>query len=143
MKSILIICLIYISLFAKFINDDQGNIIDSKTTFIWQNNSDVKKGSWEEAIKYCEELEYGGYIKGSWKLPSSIDLYSLVDLTKANPAINSAFEYIRYGYNENYWTRSVNRDGKAVAVNFALGTTNYFSVTKKEFNTFNVLCVVN
>jgi hypothetical protein len=143
MKKIIIICLLSISLFAKFIKDDVSIIVDTQTLLMWEANSDVKEASWEEAVKYCEELEYGGYGKGYWRLPSAIELYSLVDITKANPAIDSTFEDIKYGYFENYWTRSVNNNGYAVTINFALGTTNYNYVTSESYKSFNVMCVMN
>jgi hypothetical protein len=41
---------------------------------------------WDEAKDYCANLILGGV--AGWRLPGRMELYTTVDLTKSNPAID-------------------------------------------------------
>ena len=101
MKNILILLLISgIMVNANFIRS--GDIVtDSITGLQWQDNSKVKtiRLDWEEAINYCEDLNFMGY--NDWRLPNINELLSIVDDTKYNPAIDSIFIYTALEY---YWS---------------------------------------
>ena len=61
------------------------------------------KMTWEEAIQYCEDLQFAG--QKDWKLPSNKELTSLVDLRKQKPAIDtSVFQDV--DYKAYYWSRT-------------------------------------
>ncbi|MBR6496699.1 MAG: M20/M25/M40 family metallo-hydrolase, partial [Methanomicrobium sp.] len=60
----------------------KGNIVvtDSTTDLIWQKDS-AYTGSWKEALKYCEDLDYAGYT--TWRLPNKNEAASLLNLNRA------------------------------------------------------------
>lgn len=54
-------------------------ILDSSTNLFWQKEP-VKKATWKEALKYCEDSTYAGH--NDWRLPNKNELLSLVDYSK-------------------------------------------------------------
>jgi hypothetical protein len=60
---------------------------DNVTQLEWQQSVDGKPYAWSEAVDHCAGLDTDG---GGWRLPSRIELYSLVDFTSANPTIDSS-----------------------------------------------------
>ena len=56
-------------------------IYDSTTGLIWQQTYETSK-TWQEAIKYCEDLTYAG--KNDWRLPNKNELASLLDYDKSS-----------------------------------------------------------
>jgi hypothetical protein len=59
-----------------------GTVRDDVTCLVWQRDVPEDSYSWEEAKDYCSSLPLAG---GGWRLPSRIELVSLVDFTKAAP----------------------------------------------------------
>ena len=58
---------------AKAANNDLI-VRDSATDLIWQYEY-VSGKTWQEALEYCENLEYAGY--SDWRLPNKNELFSL------------------------------------------------------------------
>lgn len=72
---------------------------------MWQddNNINNNKKEWQEAINYCEDLNFAGY--NDWRLPNYNEIESIIDYKKYNPSINSAFQNTSsYGY----WSSTTN-----------------------------------
>jgi hypothetical protein len=62
-------------------------VIDIPKGLEWQRNLSASTYTWEQAKTYCEELVYDG--RSDWRLPTRIELQSLVDYSKATaPTIN-------------------------------------------------------
>jgi len=92
----------------RFVRDDAKEVvIDTAMNLVWQDNSDTKtiKKSWEEAIDYCESLSLGGY--DNWYLPNINQLYSIVDKSRYNPAIEPTFQNIAI---DHYWSSTVSAE---------------------------------
>jgi hypothetical protein len=82
-------------------NSFVGVVIDQVTGLQWQRAVDEKSYSWEDAISFCRDLTFGG---GGWRLPTRIELVSLVDYTSPNPVIDmNAFPETPSDY---FWTSS-------------------------------------
>jgi hypothetical protein len=64
----------------------QGIVHDTVTGLDWQTNTDGVMRSWNDAVNHCASLPDNG---GGWRLPSRIELFSIVDYS-TTPAINSA-----------------------------------------------------
>ena len=63
--------------------EGQPIIADQITGLVWQHwYSDAR--NWEEALAYCEALDYGGYT--DWRLPDIQQLSSLANAGLFNPA---------------------------------------------------------
>ncbi|MHB8899508.1 MAG: Lcl C-terminal domain-containing protein, partial [Thermoguttaceae bacterium] len=80
-----------------FDDNGDGTITDRATGLVWAkvDSGSLKAGSkqdgrmnWEEALRWCEELEYAG--RSDWRLPSAKELQSLVDYTRCPDATGSA-----------------------------------------------------
>ncbi len=56
-------------------------IYDSTTGLIWQQTYETSK-TWQEALKYCEDLTYAG--KNDWRLPNKNELASLLNYDKSS-----------------------------------------------------------
>jgi hypothetical protein len=55
---------------------------------MWQQQDDNITRAWTVAIGYCESSTLAGY--DDWRLPNIMELDSIVDLSRYNPAIDSA-----------------------------------------------------
>lgn len=60
-------------------------MIDRVTGLVWQQAVDQNAYDWSSAGAYCDHLVLAGY--DDWRLPSVIELVSIVDVTRADPAI--------------------------------------------------------
>jgi hypothetical protein len=85
-------------------------IIDQVTGLWWQHptrtpnnlNQTCNPGcSQPDAIQYCANLTLGGHC--DWRLPTRIELVSIVDVTQHSPAINDVFAGT---IADVYWTAS-------------------------------------
>lgn len=128
-----------------------GIVTDNTTRLMWQDNEpytlqeekayndDInfkKVKSWEYSKKYCKGLSLGGHT--NWRLPTRLELLSIVDNGRHSPAISSKFKNIALGY---YWSSSscVPCKGDAWYIDFIFGYTNYHSKSDSNY----VRCVRN
>ncbi len=87
----------------EFVNNGDETVTDKFTGIVWMQKASEDKMTWEEAIQYCEDLQFAG--QKDWKLPSNKELTSLVDLRKQKPAIDtSVFQDV--DYKAYYWSRT-------------------------------------
>ncbi|HEX6242199.1 MAG TPA: DUF1566 domain-containing protein [Polyangiales bacterium] len=96
-----------------------GIVVDTITKLEWQQKSDEVRRTRADAEAYCEELSLN---KGGFRLPSRIELLSLVDFTRSNPSLDaSAFPSAPVG---PYWSSSryAGDSGWGWLVNFEFGT---------------------
>lgn len=126
---------------AGYIKDSNRDvIIDLSTSLIWQDSNDTSsvKRSFEDAVSYCENLDFADY--SDWRLPNFNELYLLADRTKANPAISQEFEYVgAINLQDFYWssTTSAQSSTTAWALYFHYGS----GVQKEKSELGYVRCV--
>lgn len=77
-------------------------VLDQVTSLMWERNVPMATHIWDDARKRCEDLTVAGY--SDWRLPTRIELVTLVHYTKANPAIDES----TFGNNPSsgFWTAS-------------------------------------
>lgn len=76
---------------------------DNVTGLVWQRIAPSPWYSWDNAKAYCQGLSLGGFSSG-WRLPTAIELVSIVDVTVDEPAINqTAFPSTQTGF---FWSSS-------------------------------------
>ena len=79
---------------------------------MWQKATAPGTYAWEQALQYCESLNLAGY--NDWRLPSKNELQSILDNSRAYPAINLTYfpdtqsnQYITSttatDYNYDFW----------------------------------------
>jgi len=62
---------------------------DLVTGLMWQKADDMQGRIWAEAGPYCQDLELAGY--DDWRLPSRMELLTIVDSGQYGPAISPVF----------------------------------------------------
>ena len=116
--------------------DDEGNelsedaenwsmVRDANTGYVWEVKTSANKHilyAWEEAFVFVSQLnerKFGGY--NDWRLPAVRELYTLVDVSKYDPAINIVyFPNTQLG---GYWSSTTEdrSTGRALYVGFLNG----------------------
>ena len=108
---------------------DAETVTDLATGLIWQRDFPRVDGgfvpsavdlTWAEATTYCATLTLAG--SSGWRLPTLIELSSLVDSASTNPAINTAaFPMVLF---DRFWTSSSYAGAPAAwVVGFSTGYT--------------------
>jgi hypothetical protein len=66
-----------------------GIVTDVVTKLMWQQAVPATTYAWADAVAYCPTLTLGGY--SDWRLPTIIELVSIVDLGLGAPSINGTY----------------------------------------------------
>ena len=74
--------------YVSLTENDEEMIFDKSTNLYWQKGS-AQVETWDEALSYCEDLEYAGYT--DWRLPNKNELITLIDYSKAGEEVASSF----------------------------------------------------
>ena len=100
---------------------------------MWQDEKQNFEGTWEQAQEYCKLVNLAGY--KDWRLPTRMELLSIADKRRYDPALNTAFKYIIESNYPWYWSQTKSADGSSVAwfVNFGLGGDNWVHVSARLF----------
>ena len=110
-------------------------VADRVTGLMWQRNLEDKLVTLPEARAQCEQVSLAGH--DDWRLPSRVDLVSIIDLSRTEPAINvTAFPATPSNW---FWSSSsVGEDPQAGWYVYF-----YFGYPKTDLasNQFSVRCV--
>jgi hypothetical protein len=109
--------------------------VDQVTGLVWQRQLDPGVHDWRSAQQHCACLRLGGH--ADWRLPTRIELVSIVDYTKDHAAIDRvAFPATP---SEWFWTASemVDLPGFAWYLYFETGFSNFID----QESTYRVRCV--
>jgi Protein of unknown function (DUF1566) len=109
--------------------------IDDVTQLSWQRQLSGSTYTWEEARQYCDCLTLGAH--DDWHMPSRIELLSIVDFTRQDPALDaSAFPDTPF---EWFWSASpvAGSDSDVWYVAFFDGNTH----TSAKDSQYRVRCV--
>jgi hypothetical protein len=109
--------------------------VDRVTGLTWQRATAPGTYAWAEAQAYCACLELGGH--DDWRLPTRIELVTIVDFTRSVPAIDGAA--FPGTPSEWFWSSSRLADdaGFAWYIYFESGFTNFIELETK----YRVRCV--
>ena len=126
---------------AGFSRDDRREVIkDDIYKLMWQDGEEIYQGTYDEAVKYCENLKFAGF--DDWHLPTINELLSITDDTRVNPAINKAFKNVAYETNDQgeksyswYWSSTEHAvvSSGAWVVNFGNGNDGWNVVSGRDF----------
>ena len=89
----------------SYSDSGDGTIIDDSTGLMWQQIPTSEDFSWQDAVDYCENLEFAGY--DDWRMPSCKELYSISDFGLGWPYLNTTYFTLASGEvtkDEQYWT---------------------------------------
>ena len=113
-----------------------GVVVDRVTGLIWQRNLPEKFYTFQAAERQCDNLALAGH--RDWRLPSRIELVSLLDTTRIQPSIDmAAFPGTPIDW---FWTSSLAADNPTSAAWYVYF---YFGYPKTDdmTNSFSVRCV--
>ncbi len=125
----------------SYTDNGDGTVTDNVTGLMWQQEVPGTY-TWEGAMAYCPKLTLANH--SGWRLPSLIELVSIVDPSVQNPSINSTvFPHTPATYFWSStplpgWTES-GWFGPAWFVYFVHGGTNFPNYNKPY--TYYVRCV--
>ena len=71
---------------------------------MWQDEEQNFEGTWNKAQEYCKTLSLAGY--KDWRLPTKVELLSIVDKSRYDPVLNTAFKYIADSTYRCYWSQT-------------------------------------
>jgi len=69
-----------------FMDNDDGTVTDTATGLMWQQGAPSSM-TWEAALTYADGLALAGF--NDWRLPTITELQSIVDFSRASPAIDT------------------------------------------------------
>ncbi len=135
--------LLYTSLHAHMErNDDTDIITDPQMGLMWQDDriTDTLLISWDEAMRYCETLVFGGY--DDWRLPSKQEMLSTIDPDRCDHEVQGAMPiniHFLHKHPDVYWVSDTVKtmDELAWRVHFDNGEAHW---GPKRFE-FHVRCV--
>ena len=94
---------------------------DSATELIWAQEFESGK-TWQQAINYCYDLNYGGHT--NWRLPSPTELTTITNLDAYDPAIDTtAFPDVSINW---FWSSLPSAHPYAWYVCFDLGSVDSY-----------------
>ncbi len=102
--------------------DNGATVTDNITGLVWQKQDDGAARNWADAGAYCDNLSLGGLT--DWRLPSRMELGSIVDYGVFSPAINTGYFPATMSF--TYWTSTTNVSSALIAncVHFADGNAS-------------------
>ncbi len=119
----------------SYTDNGDGTITDNVTGLTWQKQDDATARTWANAGVYCDASTLGGY--SDWRLPSRMELVSIVDYGRYSPAINAT--YFPGTSSSSYWSSTTTAYSTSYAwyVDFDYG---YSSNTNNAYS-YYVRCV--
>jgi hypothetical protein len=73
----------------SYTDNGDGTVTDNVTQLMWQQLTPTTSYTQPEALAYCADLTLGGHT--DWRLPSVVELISIVDTDTYNPSIDATF----------------------------------------------------
>jgi hypothetical protein len=84
----------------SFTDNGDNTTTDTKTGLVWQQSTSGSAMNWESALTSCEDLTLAS--QSDWRLPNIKELFSIVDTSEYNPAIDeTAFPATQ---SSDYWS---------------------------------------
>ena len=106
-------------------SSDGKTVTDNRTGLMWQKEYVTDK-TWQQALKYCEDLSYAGY--SDWRLPNKNELASLVNYEKSG----SPYSYFPDMPSNYFWSSST----RVRSTDSAWYVSFYYGYVSNDFKTF-------
>ncbi|HNR97951.1 MAG TPA: DUF1566 domain-containing protein [Planctomycetota bacterium] len=88
------------SSWKRFTDNGDRTVTDNCTGLMWQNETAPGEYTWQDALKYCENLTLAGH--SDWRLPNVRELQSFVNYGREDPSIDPVFSAV----SSWYWSAS-------------------------------------
>jgi len=115
----------------SYTDNGDGTVTDNVTGLMWQQVVPATRYVWAGAVSYCPTLTLAGH--SDWRLPSVIELSSIVDLGQSYPSINPT--YFPSTPSDFFWSASplAGSSSDAWFVYFVYGYTYNFDISNAGF----------
>jgi len=125
----------------SYTDNHDGTVTDNVAGLMWQQTVPTGTYTWSQAVAYCPTLKLAGH--SDWRLPSRIELVSIVDLGVTSGATINAtyFPSTPAGW---FWSSSPWQNGSSSAYCVALGViidVGGFTGASDVHNLYYVHCV--
>jgi hypothetical protein len=113
-----------------YTDNGDGTVTDSTTGLMWEKTGTPTAMTQPAAVTYCATMATtGGH--SDWRLPSKIELLSIVDYGRYGPSVNAIFT----GTLLNYWSSTLAAGSTSLAwgVSFSIGDPNNTGMTNPYF----------
>jgi len=109
-------------------DNGNGTVTDNRAGLVWQQ-AEIVDRSWDEAIRYCEDLVLAG--AGDWRLPSLREIRAINDESRVRPSIDTTL--FPGTTAAPFWssTTLVNQTARAWTVDFTFGIASYNTKTDR------------
>lgn len=99
--------------------DNGDSVTDELTCLEWQKSAPSETYDWTEALAYCDALSLNG--QDDWRLPTRIELTSIVDFTKSPAVDRSVFPDAGGGFHKTAsdWILTIRQQGAGAGTDFA------------------------
>ncbi len=78
---------------SRFKDNGDQTVRDNFTGLIWPREANLGgRMLWNEAIDYCNNLDYGGY--NDWRMPNIREIHSLIDCGEYGPCLTDGYPFI-------------------------------------------------
>jgi hypothetical protein len=116
---------------VSYTDNGDGTVTDNITKLMWQQAVPAALYTWAGAKAFCPTLNLAGH--NDWRLPSIIELASIVDLGQSYPSINGT--YFPATLASVFWSSSPwdSSSSNAWSVIFDYGYSNYDDVLNTNF----------
>ena len=96
---------------TRFTDNADGTVSDHLTGLVWLKNAGCfSPADWAAALAAANQLGNGscglsdGSTAGQWRMPNANELDSLVDVSRADPAVSSGHPFTNINLAKAYWT---------------------------------------
>jgi len=121
---------------AKTISEFEHIVIDNATGLTWAadgNEGGCRSGgaaSWASHLTYLATLDFAGFT--DWRMPNIFELFSIIDMSAFNPAVNALFTNTKTSY---YWSSTAESDFTTWAwrIYFILGNIDQNDKTASHY----------
>lgn len=105
---------------ASYTKNGDGTVLDNITQLMWEDRITAQAHTWEDAIAFCEEHEWGGF--DDWRMPTRIEITSVLDHSDAHTGwAAEAFEYPNSGFHfsASDWILTITQTGAGAGNDYA------------------------
>ncbi len=91
----------------SFTDNSDGTITDDNSGLMWQQVPSSDDFSWDDAVSYCDDLEFAGY--DDWRMPTLKELFSISDFSSGWPYLDTGYFTLASGEitkDEQYWANN-------------------------------------
>ncbi len=92
----------------EYVDNGDGTVSDKVTGLLWQQHLNFEQYNWDDALKYCNNLDYAG--RTDWRLPNIKEGISIVNYNKFSPSIDLEF-FPNTPADKFFWTSSTHIAG--------------------------------